>query len=108
MVAGIELEPAYGMNAGEAARLAVRGAEDLCSRGILPVYSLFWPVGQAHHPDYREPLRDYFETLNAKYLEIRRKHGLEISDGFMCHRCAYMQLECDIDRAKSIRLGGNS
>jgi len=99
MVAGIELEPDYGMTAGEAAKLAVRGAEDLCSRGILPVYSLFWPIGQAHHPDYRDPLRKYFETLNAECFEIRQKHGLQISDSFMCHRCAYMQLECDIDRA---------
>jgi len=98
MVAGIELEPDYGMSADEAAQLAVRGAEDLCSRGIIPIYSLFWPIGQAHHPDYRGPLRRYFETLNAECFEIRQKHGLQISESFMCHRCAYMQLECDIDR----------
>jgi len=107
MVAGIELEPDYGMSAGEAATLAVRGAEDLCSRGILPIYSLFWPIGQAHHPDYRDPLRNYFETLNADCQEIRQKHDLRISDGFMCHRCAYMQLECDTDRAGAKQSGGS-
>jgi len=99
MVAGIELEPDYGMDAMQAAELAVRGAEDLCSRGIIPIYSLYWPVGQAHHPDYLEPLRAYFERLNTEYHEIRRHHGLSIAPGFMCHRCAYMQLECDTDRA---------
>lgn len=25
--------------------------------------------------------------------------GLAIWDGFICHRCAYMQIECDVDRA---------
>ena len=99
MVAGIELEPDYGLNADGAAQLAISGADDLCSRGIIPIYSLFWPVGQAHHPDYRDPLRRYFETLNAEYRDIRQKYDLHIADGFMCHRCAYMQLECDTDRA---------
>jgi hypothetical protein len=108
MVAGIELEPDYGMSADAAAQLAVRGAEDLCARGIIPIYSLFWPVGQAHHPDYRDPLRNYFETLNADCHEIRRKHDLRISDGFMCHRCAYMQLECDTDRASANRERGSA
>jgi hypothetical protein len=26
-----------------------------------------------------------------------------VSDGFMCHRCAYMQLECDLDRVAQAR-----
>jgi hypothetical protein len=98
MVAGIELEPEYGLSWEQAADLAIEGAEDLCARGIIPIYSLFWPVGQQHHPDYMHPLRNYFEKLNSACHEIRQRHDLQIWEGFMCHRCAYMQLECDIDR----------
>lgn len=98
MVAGIELEPDYDMDWRDAAELAVRGVEDLCSRGIIPVYSLYWPVGGKNRSDYQSRLRNYFEHLAIHYREIRQQHQLEIWDGFMCHRCAYMQLECDLDR----------
>ena len=98
MVAGIELEPDYGMDWKEAAALAVEGADALCSRGIIPIYSLYWPVGGREHPDYMNRLRSYFETLNLRYHELRKQYGLNISEGFMCHRCAFMQMECDIDR----------
>jgi hypothetical protein len=79
---------------------ALEGAEDLCSRGIIPIYSLVWPVGGRQRPDFHARIRSYFETLvTLGYQAIRRRHGLVVSDGFMCHRCAYMQLECDLDRA---------
>ncbi len=99
MVAGIELEPEYEMSWQDAADLALQGAEDLCSRGIIPIYSLYWPVGGRDHPDYLSRLRSYFERLALGYRAIREKYDLHIWDGFMCHHCAYMQLECDIDRA---------
>jgi hypothetical protein len=98
MVAGIELGPEYGMEWEEAARTALAGADDLCSRGILPIYSIVWPVGGRQRADYHARIRSYFETLVSGYQEIRRRHGLAVADGFMCHRCAYMQLECDVDR----------
>ena len=98
MVAGIELEPEHGLEWEEAARIALQGAEDLCSRGIIPIYSLVWPVGGRQRSDYHARIRSYFETLSSGYHEIRKRHGLVVSDGFMCHRCAYMQLECDLDR----------
>jgi hypothetical protein len=99
MVAGVELEPEYGLSWDEALATALAGAEDLCSRGVIPTYSLHWPVGGRTRPDYHERLRTFFERLNTGYADIRRKHGLSFWDGFMCHRCAYMQLECDVDRA---------
>ena len=99
MVAGVELEPEHGLEWEQAARTALEGAEDLCRRGIIPVYSLVWPSGGRQRPDYHARIRNYFETLITGYAAIRRRHGLEVSDGFMCHRCAYMQLECDLDRA---------
>ena len=101
MVAGIELEPEYGMNWEQASELVIAGAEDLCSRGIIPIYSLYWPVGGRGHPEYLPRLKAFFETLNVAYHNIRRDHGLEIWEGFMCHKCAYMQLECDVDRGVS-------
>lgn len=97
MVAGIELGPEYGMTGEEAVNLALRGAEDLCSRGIIPIYSLFWPIAGHNLPETFSTLRTYFEELNLGYAEIRKNYDLHIWEGFMCHRCAYMQLECDID-----------
>lgn len=99
MVAGVELEPEFNLSWQEAAGLAVQGAEALCARGIIPIYSLYWPLGGRDHPDYLSRMRNYFETLNLAYHDIRKKYGLRIWEGFMCYRCAYMQLECDIDRA---------
>jgi hypothetical protein len=98
MVAGIELEPEHKLSWQDAADIALQGAEEFCSKGIIPIYSLYWPVAGREHPDYFTHLRAYFEKLNLGYLEIREKYDLRIWEGFMCHRCAYMQLECDIDR----------
>jgi hypothetical protein len=99
MVAGVELEPEFGMEWREAAELAVEGANDLCRRGIIPVYSLYWPTGGKERPDYQSRLQNYFEALALGYRQIRSDSGLDVWPGFMCHRCAYMQLECDIDRS---------
>jgi hypothetical protein len=101
MVAGIELDPEHGMSWQEAARTALDGAEDLCRRGIIPIYSLMWPSGGKDRPDYHERIRGYFETLNLGYQQIRRSYALQVSEGFMCHRCAYMQIECDLDRQEA-------
>jgi hypothetical protein len=99
MVAGVELEPEHGFEWQEAAALAIEGAADLCSRGIVPIYSLYWPTGGKGRADYQSRLRHFFEQLAVEYKDIRREHGLTIWDGCMCHRCAYMQLECDVERS---------
>jgi hypothetical protein len=101
MVAGIELDPEHGLSWQEAALTALDGAEDLCLRGVIPIYSLMWPSGGKDRPDYHERIRGYFETLNHGYRQIRRQHALHVSEGFMCHRCAYMQIECDLDRQEA-------
>ena len=98
MVAGIELEPECGMEWLEAAELVVDGVKDLCSRGIIPIYSLYYPVGGKDRSDYQSRLRNFFEHVALNYRDVRQEAGLEVWDGFMCHRCAYMQLECDLDR----------
>lgn len=98
MVAGIELAPEYGLTASEAARIAREGAEDLCSRGILPIYSLYFSTPAHAARGSWSDLRSYFEELAVGYEDVRRRQGLRIWEGFMCHRCAYMQVECDLDR----------
>jgi hypothetical protein len=102
MVAGIELEPEHEFEWQAAADLAIEGAEALCSRGIIPIYSLYWPTGGKNHPEYLHRLRSYFERLNTAYQRIRRAHKLAFSDTFVCHRCSYMQIECDLDRTERL------
>lgn len=108
MVAGIELEPEYNLDWEAAADLALQGAEDLCSRGIIPIYSLYWPIGGRDHPDYMSRLKAYFERLMLGYQEIRARYGLNIWEGFMCHHCAYMQMECDMDLEHTGATGGGA
>ncbi|MGY3439858.1 MULTISPECIES: radical SAM protein [unclassified Marinovum] len=100
MVAGIELEPEHEMSHEAAVELALEGAEALCSRGVIPIYSLYWPVGGRNHPDYLRNLRQYFEWLSNGYADIRARHKLHFNPDFMCRKCAYMQVECDIDDAR--------
>ena len=57
------------------------------------------PLGGRERPGYLADLMGYFARLGAGYRAIRARHALRIWEGFMCHRCAYMQLECDVDRA---------
>ena len=77
MVAGIELEPEHGFGVGEATELAVAGAEDLCSRGITPLYSLYYPLGKLADPEERKGLRTYFEGLSVGYADVRRRLGCQ-------------------------------
>jgi hypothetical protein len=101
MVAGVEIGPELGLSPEEAVEIALRGADDLCRREIVPVYSLYWPRPGRDYPEHLAELRRYFTQLQAGFAEIRRQREIEIWDGFMCHRCAYMQIECDIDRASA-------
>jgi hypothetical protein len=102
MVAGVELEPEFGLDWQNAVETAIAGADDLTRRGIIPIYSLHWPTGGRERPGYHARLRGFFETLNTRYQAIREARRLSISPGFMCHSCAYMQLECDIDRSTRV------
>jgi hypothetical protein len=101
MVGGVELAPELTGTVDEAVSLALRGAEDLCARGILPIYSLYWPPPGRDLPEHLSELRRYFERLQAGYAEVRQRHGLSIWTGMMTRRSAYMQLECDLDHARA-------
>jgi hypothetical protein len=99
MVAGIELTPELALDAENALDIAVQGAADLCGRGILPIYSLYWPPPGRDLSEHLRALRDFFARLQLAYHDIRRRHGVDIWEGFLTHRGAYMQIECDLDRA---------
>ncbi len=99
MVAGVEIDPDVGLSVDEAAEIALRGAEDLCSRGIVPIYSLYWPRPGRDYPEHLKNLRRYFTRLQLGYHEVRRARGIRFWEGFVCHRCSYMQIECDLDRS---------
>lgn len=99
MVAGIELGGDFGLDPDRALALALEGARALTDRGILPIYSLYWPAPGRELPAPIPVLRDWFERLHVEYHAIRRHAGLRIWEGFMSHRSAFMQVECDFDRA---------
>jgi hypothetical protein len=99
MVAGVELGPDVGLEPGEATELALRGAEDLCARGVMPIYSPYWPAAHKNLAEDYSGLRRFFEDLQLGYHRIRRGHGLRFWDGFVTRRSAYMQLERDLDHA---------
>ena len=99
MVSGVELEPRYGgLSVEDACRRCLQGAEELVGRGVLPIFSLYWPLYGKGHERLLETLRDYFARLHLGYAKLRYKRSLRFDDRFMCHRCSYMQLECDLDR----------
>jgi hypothetical protein len=102
MVAGVELEPKWGgLGVAEAVDRCVTGAADLLDRGIFPIFSLYWPLYGEAHDEVVAKLRDYFAAVHLRYADLRRARALHFDPRFMCHRCAYMQLECDLDRVAS-------
>jgi len=99
MVTGIELEPEYDPPPlARAVETCLSGAEDLLGRGVLPIFSLYWPLHGADDAAKLSRLREYFAAVNLGYGKLRRSAGLKVNPAFMCHRCSYMQLECDLDR----------
>ena len=100
MVGGVEMEPEHGgMSVNAAIANAMDGARTLLDRGVIPLWSIYWPLWGTTHPERLRPLRDYFERLNAEYAELRAHRGVKINPRFQCQGCAYMQLEVDLDRA---------
>ena len=100
MVAGIELEPEYGMSWEQASELAIAGRRRSAARVLFPsTHSTGrWEAKVTRITCFGCGL---FEELNIAYYNIRQRYGLEVWEGFMCHKCAYMQLECDMDRSLS-------
>jgi hypothetical protein len=88
----------------EASRRALAGAAEMLERGILPIFSLYWPLYGRASVELLNSLREYFSTIHLGYAELRRSRQVAFNDAFMCHRCSYMQLECDLDRADGLAI----
>ncbi len=99
LVCGVELEPEHGGMTVEAGIAnAMRGARELLAHGVIPLWSMYWPIWGMTHPERLVTLREYYERLNAEYAKVRQEAGVKISESFQCRGCAYMQLEVDLDR----------
>ena len=100
MVGGIELEPEHGgWSVEDAVANAMQGARTLLDNGVTPVWSLYWPPWGADHRARMAELRRYFDELNVAYATLRQETGVVVNPDFLSHKSAYMQLECDMDRA---------
>jgi hypothetical protein len=99
LVCGVELEPEHGgMTVDEGIANAMEGARELLKHNVIPIWSMYWPIWGMTHPERLVTLREYYERLNAEYAKVRQELGIKISEKFQCRRCAYMQLEVDLDR----------
>ena len=99
LVCGVELEPEHGgLSIDEGIANAMTGARELISHGVIPLWSMYWPIWGMTHPERLPALRAYYEQLNAAYAELRKELCVKISEQFQCRGCAYMQLEVDLDR----------
>ena len=99
MVCGVEMEPEHGgMSVDEGIANAMEGARTLLAHGVIPLWSIYWPIWGMTHPERLVTLREYYERLSAEYAKVRQQAGVKINPEFQCPGCAYMQLEVDLDR----------
>ena len=98
-VSGIEFTIDNGFKEVEdALDSCLNGTEWLLQHGILPLYSIQWPFPDISAKDYPlDFVLDYFLRLNRAQSGLRKKYKLAFPNDFVCHRCTYMQLECDFD-----------
>lgn len=98
-VTGVEFTTEKGFqNMKDAMESCLQGTEWLLQHGILPLYSVQWPPAAPSTED--DPLgfiQDYFLKLNIQEFKLRKRYNLTFPNEFVCHRCTYMQLECDFD-----------
>ena len=98
-VAGVEFIIDKGLQGMEdTLESCLQGTEWLLQQGILPIYSLQWPpTSITLEDDMLSFFQDYFLRLNMEQFKLRKKYNLTFPNNFVCHRCTYMQLECDFD-----------
>lgn len=101
-VSGIEFTIDNGFKEIEnALDSCLNGTEWLLQHGILPLYSIQWPFPDLSAKNYPlDFVLDYFLRLNTAQSGLRKKYKLAFPNNFVCHRCTYMQLECDFDYYK--------
>jgi hypothetical protein len=96
-VSGIEVLPPYGYSAQKAHEASLEGAEWLLQRGVISLFTLYWPRDMNEFEKNSGPIHDYFLDLSYEYYKLRKQYKLEIPERFVCRDCSYMQLDCDFD-----------
>lgn len=96
-VSGIEIMQPYGYSTHKALTSSLEGAEWLLQRGIIPLFTLYWPRDMVEFEKNSRPIHDYFLELSYEYHKLRKQYKLEIPNKFVCQDCSYMQLDCDFD-----------
>lgn len=96
-VSGIEIMQPYGYSTQQALESSLEGAETLLKKGVLSLFTLYWPRDITEFEKKSGPIHDYFLDLSYEYHKLRKQYNLEIPNKFVCQDCSYMQLDCDFD-----------
>ncbi len=96
-VSGIEIMQPYGYSTQQALESSLKGADWLLQRGVISLFTLYWPRDTSEFERKSASIHDYFLELSYEYHKLRKQYNLEIPDKFVCHDCSYMQLDCDFD-----------
>ncbi|MBT3878404.1 MAG: hypothetical protein HOF76_05030 [Candidatus Scalindua sp.] len=96
-VSGIEIMQPYGYTTPEALKSSLEGAEFLLQKGVMSLFTLYWPRDASEFEEKSDIIHDYFLELSNEYHKLRKQYDLNIPNKFVCQNCSYMQLDCDFD-----------
>ena len=87
----------YGYTTPEALKSSLEGAEFLLQKGVMSLFTLYWPRDASEFEEKSDIIHDYFLELSNEYHKLRKQYDLNIPNKFVCQNCSYMQLDCDFD-----------
>jgi hypothetical protein len=96
-VSGIEIMQPYAHSAQQALKSSLEGAEFLLQKGVMSLFTLYWPRDTSEFEEKSDTIHDYFLELSNEYHKLRKQYDLNIPNKFVCQDCSYMQLDCDFD-----------
>ncbi|KHE93992.1 MAG: biotin synthase [Candidatus Scalindua brodae] len=96
-VSGIEIMQPYAYSTQQALKSSLDGAEFLLQKGVISLFTLYWPRDASEFEEKSDTIRDYFLELSNEYHKLRKQYDLNIPNKFVCQDCSYMQLDCDFD-----------
>ncbi len=96
-VSGVEIMQPYGYSTQQALESSLEGAEFLLQKGVLSLFTLYWPRDTSEFEEKSGSIHDYFLELSHEYHKLRKQYNLQIPNKFVCQDCSYMQLDCDFD-----------
>jgi len=96
-VSGIEIMQPYAYSTQQALKSSLEGAEFLLQKGVMSLFTLYWPRDASEFEEKSDIIHDYFLELSNEYHKLRKQYDLNIPNKFVCQDCSYMQLDCDFD-----------